>query len=118
MTVVPARKQGSLRAVVESLLVGRPVVATERCGVREILGRDRGEVVASLEPGALAGAMDRVLRQTAAGVFVPEKLRRAAAPLAWENATPRLCRLTRELLESGRPPRFGRVVTPTIPGVE
>ena len=113
LTVVPSRGQGALRTVVESLLVGRPVVATARCGIREIIREDNGEVVPSLEAASLARAMDRVLRLATEGVFMPERLRRTVAPIAWENSTPRLCRLTRELLAASRPSRREPLANPS-----
>lgn len=102
LTALPSGTGGVLRALVESLLVGRPIVATEACGIRGLVPQDVGALVSSLDSGALAHAIDQVLSRSAAGVFAPDMLRRIAIPLAWEASSPHLIQLTRHLLEPGR----------------
>ena len=60
--VVPSRSEGFGLAVVEAMLAGIPVVATEVGGLPELIEQGRtGLLVPSDDPAAMAGAIIRVL---------------------------------------------------------
>ncbi|MEM6929591.1 MAG: glycosyltransferase, partial [Myxococcota bacterium] len=58
--VHPSREEGLGQAVVEAFTAGRPVVATHAGGVPEVV-RDRGRLVPTANPTALAAALRSVL---------------------------------------------------------
>ncbi len=60
--IVPSRSEGFGLAVVEAMLAGVPVVATEVGGLPELIEQERtGLLVAPDDPDALAGAIARVI---------------------------------------------------------
>ncbi len=61
LVVMPSRWEGSPLAAHETLLAGRPLVATSVGGLPELLGDGAALLVASDDPGSLAGAIDDLL---------------------------------------------------------
>jgi glycosyltransferase involved in cell wall biosynthesis len=101
--VVPSRSEGFGLAVVEAMLAGIPVVATDVGGLPELIEHERtGLLVAADDPGALAGAMARVIddrdqalqraetaRLEARTRFAPASMAAAYEALYEEKAKPR-----------------------------
>lgn len=70
LLVLPSRFDGWGAVVNEALMLGTPVVCSNRCGARDLLdGKERGEVYRWNDVSALAAALDR---RIAAGPISPE----------------------------------------------
>lgn len=82
--------------VAEALAAGRPVVATDSLGVRDVVGTEDGELVASSEPEALAAALERQLARSA-GIEPRALSARCHARFAPEIVARRLLRIYEEL---------------------
>ena len=92
--VVPSRSEGFGLAVVEAMLAGIPVVATDVGGLPELIEQERtGLLVPADNPDALAGAIARVIddpdqalqRADVAGVDARKRFSPAAMAAAYEN---------------------------------
>ncbi len=96
---LPSRAEGLPCVLVEALLSGRPVVATDVGGVAELVDDAVGRLVPPADVHLLAAALDQVLDAEREGRFDPRALRARALPFAWESAGPRLAALTRSLID-------------------
>jgi glycosyltransferase involved in cell wall biosynthesis len=77
--VVPSRSEGFGLAVVEAMLAGIPVAATDVGGLPELIEHDRtGLLVAADDPGALADAIARVIDDRRQALQRAEAARREA----------------------------------------
>jgi glycosyltransferase involved in cell wall biosynthesis len=75
--VLPSRREGMGRVVVEALLRGRPVVGSDSGGIRDLVQNgENGLLVPEGDPEALANALVRLLSDRA----LAERLARAARP--------------------------------------
>lgn len=64
--VMPSRSEGMPMAMIEAMLAGLPVVASRIGGIPELIPDDQhGLLVPSEDPGALAAALERVVRDEA-----------------------------------------------------
>jgi glycosyltransferase involved in cell wall biosynthesis len=90
-TVLPSFHEGFGIVLVESLLVGRPVVGSDVGGIRDIVTPEVGGLAPAGDPAALASAIDRVLARS----FASERLRAHALPMTWEANAERLARIAR-----------------------
>jgi len=95
---LPSTSEGLPCVLVEALLVGRPVVATNVGGISELVTPQVGELVPPGDNQALTKALERVLHQLRGGLYDPDALRAHALPYSWELVGPRLARLVRGLL--------------------
>lgn len=98
VVALPSLAEGLPSVLVEALLVGRPVVATDVGGVRELVDGRVGALVTEPGPGPLAQALAETLARAEAGAFEPAALRAKALPFAWESVGPKLAELTRRLI--------------------
>jgi teichuronic acid biosynthesis glycosyltransferase TuaC len=73
--VLPSFSEGMPTVVVEAGAAGLPVVATEVGGVGELLGADRGRLVAAGDAVALAAAIEAVLADQTAALERAERLK-------------------------------------------
>jgi teichuronic acid biosynthesis glycosyltransferase TuaC len=96
--VLPSRSEGLPCVLVEALLTGRPVVATDVGGVSELVDDTVGRLVPAGDAFQLAAALDQVVDAQRDGRFDPAALRARALPMTWEVTAPVLAGLTRELL--------------------
>jgi glycosyltransferase involved in cell wall biosynthesis len=100
--VLPSRTEGYGIVLVESLLVGRPVIGADTGGIREIIDDPAvGRLAPAGDPFALAEAIDRVLDGLDRGEYPPHRLRARALPLTWETVGPKLCAIVRRLASRG-----------------
>lgn len=95
---LPSAAEGLPCVLVESLLVGRPVVATQVGGIAELVTPRVGVLLDRANPTALARALDQVIEQAAGGLYSPDELRAHAMPYAWESVGPRLAASVRRLV--------------------
>ncbi len=84
VVVVPSRWEGQPLIVQEALLAGRPVVAADVGGIRDLTGDDGALFVPPEDPGALATAVARVLGDPA----LAARLAAAAAAAASRLPSP------------------------------
>lgn len=91
---LPSRAEGLPCVLVEALLTGRPVVATDVGGVRDLVDDSVGRLVEPDDATELA----RGLREVLATAFDPQRLRAHALPLSWADTGPKLEALTWRLI--------------------
>lgn len=94
LLVHPSRSEGLPCVLVEALLSGCPVVATNVGGISELVSAETGALVEPDNAEALAQAIARGL----AGAWSPESLRQRALPFSWQEAGPALIAHTLELI--------------------
>jgi glycosyltransferase involved in cell wall biosynthesis len=83
LLLLTSRREGRPNVVLEALVSGRPVLATDAGGTAEVLGPLAPRMLArTREPGALA----RQLADLLDGRFEPAELRAAVAHLTWESS--------------------------------
>jgi glycosyltransferase involved in cell wall biosynthesis len=109
VSVVPSVYPDPLpRAVIESMAMGKPVVAFDVGGVREMLSDAEGTLLPAAPPDVvrLASAFIRYLRNPALRARQGEAARRRA--MVMFDARAHATRIEREILAAaGAPPRFG-----------
>jgi len=88
--VLPSREEGLGNVLLEGLLVGRPLVASDVGGVPEVVTPDVGIRVASGDSAAWAEALVALRRGLREGRWDPSRLRRHAEAFTWESQGPRL----------------------------
>ena len=94
LLVHPSRSEGLPCVLVEALLSGCPVVATDVGGISELVSAETGVLVEPDNAEALAHAITRGLE----GQWSPESLRQQALPFSWQASGPALIAHTLELL--------------------
>src|SRR5205823_3437864 len=62
ISVVPSRSESLSNVILESMAAGVPVLATDVGGNRELLANERGLLVPSDNPNALAAGLGQMLR--------------------------------------------------------
>ena len=87
---LPTRAEALGNVIIESLLVGRPVIAAAVGGVPEVVTPDVGRLVEGEDDVAWAAALERFCGDVVAGRFEPAALRAAAEPWTWEAQATRL----------------------------
>ncbi|HIE03718.1 MAG TPA: glycosyltransferase family 4 protein [Candidatus Latescibacteria bacterium] len=97
LVVQPSFSEGFGMTLVEALSCGRPVVATESGGPKDIVGEEVGALVPPGDPEALADAIDHVLGNL--GRYRPEELHAyVQGRFGLERVAERLFELYREVL--------------------
>jgi glycosyltransferase involved in cell wall biosynthesis len=96
--VHPSRSEGLPCVLVEALLCGRPVIATDVGGTGELVNDRTGRLVPGEDPAALAKAIDEVIGERDRGGWRPSTLRELAEPFSWEAMGPKLTALTLRLI--------------------
>jgi len=87
---LPTRAEALGNVLVESLLVGRPVIAAAVGGVPEVVGPGAGRLVFGEGADPWAAALGEFLPEVAAGRFEPAALRSMGEAWTWERHGPRL----------------------------
>ncbi len=102
--VLPYRRIDLSGVLFAALALGRPIVASDEGGFREVLGDSgAGLLVPAGDPGALADALVRVLADAGLRERLGEAGRRAAAEVySWSAAAERTEELYRSLVAAGR----------------
>jgi glycosyltransferase involved in cell wall biosynthesis len=108
---LPSRYEGYGVVYAEALANGLPVVACDAGPVPEVVGEDAALLVPPGDVGALAGALDLLLKDAALRDRMSVAARRRAAELPrWEDTIAGFLRVLREIVEdSSRPARRGLV---------
>ena len=73
--VMSSRQEGLGTSVLEAMALGIPVASTTAGGLPEMLAADSGLLVPPSDPGALAGAVARILEAPGLGARLAEKAR-------------------------------------------
>jgi phosphatidylinositol alpha-mannosyltransferase len=95
--------------LLEAMATGRPVVASDIEGYRKVLGHgDEGLLVPPRDPGKLAEALVRMLKNPKMSARMGEAGRAKALRYSWPRIADRIEELYRELLDRYPYPRFGR----------
>lgn len=94
LLVHPSRSEGLPCVLVEALLSGCPVVATDVGGINELISPETGALVEPDNAEALAQAIRRALE----GQWSPASLRQRALPFSWQESGPALIAHTLELI--------------------
>jgi glycosyltransferase involved in cell wall biosynthesis len=94
LLVHPSRSEGLPCVLVEALLSGCPVIATDVGGISELVSAETGALVEPDNAEALAQAIARGLE----GQWSPESLRQRALPFSWQASGPALIAHTLELI--------------------
>ena len=81
----PVEKASFGVTLLEAMASGKPIVATENSGYREILGREEGVLVSPRDPAAFAEAVLEILRNPAHGEEIGINGRQKALRYSWDN---------------------------------
>lgn len=83
---LPSWREGMPRTIIEAMMMGKPVVATDIRGAREeVVAEETGVLVPTRAPGQLAVAIERFVRDPAWGTKLGQAGRRRALMLYDEN---------------------------------
>lgn len=93
LLVHPSRAEGLGNVLVESLLIGRPVVARPVGGIPEVVQPRVGALVQGDDAQSWAQAVQAVRGRQERGDLTPAALRRSVEPFTWEVAGPRLAQV-------------------------
>ena len=97
---LPSWSEGHPNVVVEALASGRPVVASDVGGMRELVHCDNGALVPPRDPLALAGALTQALARAWDGDQIASAMRRT-----WDDVAGELLSLAEDLVSTN--PRVG-----------
>lgn len=79
---LPSWREGMPRTIIEAMMMGKPVVATDIRGAREeVVAEETGVLVPTRAPGQLAAAIERFVRDPAWGTRLGQAGRRRALML-------------------------------------
>ena len=87
--------------LLEAMAAGKPVVATENCGYRELLGREEGFLVPPRDPRAFSEAILKLLKNPVLGKEMGANGRQKALGFSWDKVTDLIAGFYEEIL-SGR----------------
>lgn len=97
--VLSSRSEGTPMVLLEAMLAGVPIVATEVGGVPDVVGNGAGEIVPAEDPAALASAIRHVLHDpahaSARSQAAQERLALEFAPERWLAEHERIYRSVR-----------------------
>lgn len=93
-----SRDQATSGVLVDSLVTGRPIVATDFPHARELLAGGAGTVVDHDDPGALVHALSRVLTNPREADAMTSRAREVAPTLAWPVVSKAYVRLGQQLV--------------------
>jgi glycosyltransferase involved in cell wall biosynthesis len=101
MLVIPSLDEGFGMPALEAMTVGLPVVAANRGALPEVVG-DGGILVDPLDPGAVAGAMQRLLTVPGVAHHYVERGFARSARYSWATSASRLLRAYQDALAPRR----------------
>jgi phosphatidylinositol alpha-mannosyltransferase len=94
----PVEKASFGVTLLEAMAAGKPVVATDNCGYRELLSSEEGFLVPPRDPRAFAEAILQLLRNPAVGKQMGENGRQKALGYAWDKVTGLIAGFYEEIL--------------------
>ena len=105
VVVLPSRNEGMGRAAVEALAAGRPVIGSRISGIQNVIqDGETGVLVPPGDPGALARAIVRCLRERAVRDGMAARARDAARAYGVDAMLSQLDELYRHALSGAAPP--------------
>ncbi|MGA2223393.1 MAG: glycosyltransferase, partial [Syntrophobacteraceae bacterium] len=84
--------------LLEAMASGKPIVATENSGYREILGREEGVLVSPRHAAAFAEAVLEILHNPAHGDELGINARQKALRYSWDDVSDAIYRFYEEIL--------------------
>jgi phosphatidylinositol alpha-mannosyltransferase len=94
----PVEKASFGVTLLEAMASGKPIVATENSGYREILGAQEGVLVSPRDAAAFAEAVLEILRNPARGEELGINGRQKALRYSWDNVSDAICGFYEEIL--------------------
>ena len=94
----PVEKASFGVTLLEAMASGKPIVATENSGYREILGRQEGVLVSPRHAAAFAEAVLEILHNPAHGDELGINARQKALRYSWDNVSEAIYRFYEEIL--------------------
>ncbi len=91
--------------LLEAMASGKPIVATENEGYRDLLGPEEGILVPRGDPRVFAEAILRLLRDPALRAQMGQKGREKSAAFSWDSVTRQLVGFYEEILDARSWPR-------------
>jgi phosphatidyl-myo-inositol alpha-mannosyltransferase len=94
----PVEKASFGVTLLEAMASGKPIVATENCGYRELLGRNEGFLIPPHAPTAFADAILKLLWDQELSEKMGNLGREKALQYSWDNVVDRVAEYYREII--------------------
>jgi phosphatidylinositol alpha-mannosyltransferase len=94
----PVEKASFGVTLLEAMATGKPVVATDNCGYRELFGKDEGFLVPPRDPQAFSAAILHLLKNPTLGEEMGTNGRQKALGFSWDKVTDLIAGFYKEIL--------------------